>query len=113
DRIASARATDEAEAQGKTILVMRSVLTGEETERRIADATALTVFGNVVRLDLDTVRLREITTTLIERYYRKPPDDDKTPPAPSGGAPAPSGGPAPSGSSSGGDNGAAAAPSSP
>ncbi len=53
---------------------MRSMITGGEFERRIQSATEMTVFGNVVRLDLDTADLRTITTAIVDLYMRQPPD---------------------------------------
>jgi hypothetical protein len=70
-QIAKADQTDKDEAEGKAMFIMESTITGGEFERRMQRAMAMTAFGNVLRLDLDTVDLRTITGAFIDRYIRK------------------------------------------
>ena len=51
------------------------ISTGEMT-RRIAAAMPVTVFNGIVKLDLDTVALRQITGAVVDRYFRVPPNSD-------------------------------------
>ncbi len=76
-QLAKTDQNDKSEAEGKTLFVMRSMMTGGEFDRRIQRATEMTVFNNVVRIDLDTTDLRTITTAVVDRYFRQPPAPPK------------------------------------
>ena len=55
--------------------------------RRLAAATGVTVFGGILKLDLDTVALRQITNMLVDRFFRAPPANDSGAPAVDSGPP--------------------------
>ena len=87
-QISTADTNDKAEAEGKTLFVTESYITNGDMMRRLAAATGVTVFGGILKLDLDTVALRQITNTLVDRFFRAPPANDSGGPANDSGAPA-------------------------
>jgi len=72
-----------------------SYISSGEMVRRVQAAMRVTLFNGIVKLDLDTLALRQITGAIVDRYYRMPPDSTPTPP-PDTNAPADNGSPAPS-----------------
>jgi hypothetical protein len=60
-------------AAGTEVIVMKSAITAGEFIGRIKNASAATVFGRVLRFDLDTTDLRDITGAVIDRYFKQPP----------------------------------------
>ena len=61
------------QAAGQIVVKDNSYINDETMYRRLSTATAPTVFGGVLLIDLDTARLHEITGAVADRYYRSAP----------------------------------------